>query len=108
MDVFCLTSLREGLPIGLIEAMAAGLPVVGTKVEGIRDVITQNVDGILAELGDVAALKDALTSLIRDLQWRDKLGCAARNKAVGRYSLQRCVLEYEQLFFSIADASANH
>jgi len=106
MDVFCLTSLREGLPIGLIEAMAAGLPVIGTNVEGIRDVITPNVDGILVELDDVAALKDALTSLTRDLQWRDRLGCAGRIKAVERYSLQRCVREYERLFLSLADASA--
>jgi len=105
MDVFCLPSLREGLPIGLIEAMAARLPVVGTNVEGIRDVITPNVDGLLVELGDVPALRDALTGLTRDLLWRDKLGTAARNKAVERYSLQRCVREYEQLFLSLANTS---
>jgi len=106
VDVFCLTSLREGLPIGLIEAMAAGLPVVGTNVAGIRDVITRNEDGILVELGDVMALKDALTRLISDPGWRRRLGRAGRGKAVQKYSLQRCVREYEQLFLSLANASA--
>jgi glycosyltransferase involved in cell wall biosynthesis len=106
MDIFCLTSLREGLPTGLIEAMAAGLPVVGTNVEGIRDMITRNEDGILVELGDVMALKDALTRLISDPEWRHRLGRAGREKAVQKYSLQRCVREYEQLFLSLANASA--
>ena len=105
MDVFCLTSLREGLPIGLMEAMATGLPVVGTNVEGIRDVITPNVDGILVELGDVTELRNALVGLIRDERRRNKLGRAGHEKATQKYSLRRCVREYEQLFLSLANAS---
>lgn len=105
MDIFCLTSLREGLPISLMEAMAAGLPVVGTNVQGIRDVITPNVDGILVELGDVTALKIALIGLIGDEQQRNDLGRAGHKKVVQKYSLQRCVHEYEQLFLSLANAS---
>ena len=101
IDIFCLTSLREGLPISLIEAMAAGLPVIGTNVEGIRDVIAQNVDGILVELGDVLALKNALIGLIGDPERRVKLGRAGLAKAVQKYSLQRCVREYERLFLSL-------
>jgi glycosyltransferase involved in cell wall biosynthesis len=100
MDVFCLTSLREGLPIGLIEAMATGLPVVGTNVEGIRDVVTQGEDGVLVELDDVTALKNTLIGFVKDEEWRDKLGRAGRKKAVQKYSLQRCVGEYERLFLS--------
>ena len=66
MDVFCLTSLKEGLPISLIEAMAAGLPVIGTNVEGIRDVIVPNQNGLLVELGDVEGLTNALLSLLEN------------------------------------------
>jgi len=106
LDVFCLTSLREGLPIGLIEAMAAGLPAVGTNVEGIRDVISADVDGCLVELGDVMGLKDALTRLISSREWRLRLGSAGQKKAVERYSLNRCVREYEQLFVSFTNTSA--
>ena len=105
MDVYCITSLREGLPLGLMEAMAAGLPVIGTNVQGIRDVITQDVDGVLVELGNVTALKNALLGLIRDERWRNKLGRAGHEKVIQKYSLQRCVNEYEQLFLSLAKAS---
>jgi glycosyltransferase involved in cell wall biosynthesis len=108
MDIFCLTSLKEGLPIGLIEAMAAGLPVVGTNVEGIRDVITPNLDGALVELGNVTGLKEVLVSLLRDPQLRQRLGTAGRDKAIGRYSLQRCVREYEELFLSATGCRACH
>jgi len=87
--------------------MAASLPVVGMNVEGIRDVITPNEDGILVDLGDVTALKNALIGLIRDERWRDKLGRAGHRKAAQKYSLQRCVREYERLFLSLADASEN-
>jgi glycosyltransferase involved in cell wall biosynthesis len=101
MDVYCLASLREGLPIGLIEAMAAGLPVVATNVEGIRDVITPNVNGLLVGIGEVTALKDALVGLIRDPHLRHRLGKAGTNTAIQRYSLQRCIREYQQLFLSL-------
>jgi len=105
MDVFCATSLKEGLPIGVLEAMATGLPVVGTNVEGIRDAITPNVEGILIGLGDVTALKEALVRLLRDPILRQRLGAAGRGKVVARYSLQRCVREYERLFSLVAKAS---
>src|SRR6266446_2436383 len=105
MDIFCLTSLREGLPISIMEAMAAGLPVVGTNVQGIRDVITPNVDGILVDRSDVTALKNTLMGLIGDERRRTKLGRAGHEKAMQKYSLRRCVLEYEQLFLSLAKAS---
>ena len=106
MDIFCLTSLQEGLPIGLIEAMAAGLPVVGTNVQGIRDVIAPDVDGILLEPGDVPGLQGALTRLIGDPSRRLRLGHAGREKAERKYSLEVCVREYEQLFLSLASARA--
>lgn len=105
MDVFCLTSLREGLPIGLIEAMAAGRAVVGTNVEGIRDVIEDDKDGFLVEIGDVQDLANTLLGLVKDPELRRTLGSAARRKAVERYSLKRCVEKYERLFLAAADGS---
>ena len=72
MDIFCLTSFKEGLPISLIEAMAAGLPIVGTDVEGIRDVISHNKNGFLIQLDDMDGLRSALQKLLHDESFEGK------------------------------------
>lgn len=108
MDVFCMTSLKEGLPISLIEAMAVGLPVIGTNVEGIRYVIVPNQNGLLVELGDVTALTNALLNLLEHPEHRERLGQAAHQTAEEKYSLDQCVAEYEKLFISTLPSSKNH
>jgi glycosyltransferase involved in cell wall biosynthesis len=99
-DILCLVSLKEGLPISIIEAMAARLPIIGTNVEGIRDIITSNQDGILVELGDQISLKNALLMLLKNQEMRTMFGKAGREKVEKSYSLQQCVYEYEKLFIS--------
>jgi L-malate glycosyltransferase len=106
MDVFCLTSLREGLPIGLLEAMATSLPVVATNVEGARDIIEHEKDGMLVESGDVEGLASTFIELLKDPALRLRLGAAARRKAVEKYSLKRCVEQYETLFLAAAHSRA--
>jgi glycosyltransferase involved in cell wall biosynthesis len=101
MDIFCLTSHKEGLPISLIEAMAAGLPVVGTDVEGIRDVIMPNKNGFLVPIGDVMGLKNALHTLIQNESLRQKFGQKSGSLARDTYSLERCVKQYQDLFSSL-------
>lgn len=108
MDVFCLTSLKEGLPLSLIEAMAAGLPVIGTNVEGIREVIVPNQNGLLVELGDIEGLTNALLRLLENPEYRERLGLAARKTAEEKYSLDRCVTEYEKLFLSTLPTSERY
>lgn len=98
MDIFCLTSLNEGLPISLIEAMATGLPVVGTNVEGIRDVIQPGQNGFLVEPSDAMGLKKALETLFSDRQARTKFGENSRKFAHESYSLQYCVDRYQDYF----------
>jgi glycosyltransferase involved in cell wall biosynthesis len=98
MDIFCLTSLKEGLPIGMLEAMAAGCPAVGTDVEGIRDVIINEQNGLLVPLESVDSLKAALERLIEDAALRIKMGNAARATAISSYSLVACVRAYETVF----------
>jgi glycosyltransferase involved in cell wall biosynthesis len=101
MDIFCLASFKEGLPISLIEAMAAGLPVVGTDVEGIRDVIIPNKNGFLVQIDDVKGLKNVLQNLIKDESLRNKFGEESKSLARDTYSLEHCVKQYQDIFSSI-------
>lgn len=101
MDIFCLTSFKEGLPISLIEAMAAGLPVVGTCVDGIKDVIIHGKNGFLVQLDDVEGLKEVLYRLLNDDSLREKYGRESKSMATNTYSLKRCVIEYQNLFNSL-------
>jgi len=112
MDVFCLTSFQEGLPISLIEAMAAGLPVIGTDVEGIRDVVVPNENGFLVQNNDVIALRECLLRLLENDALRLRMGGKSKTLAEKKYSLSECVSRYQELFSSVmngahADISSN-
>ena len=100
MDIFCLTSFSEGLPISLIEAMAAGLPLVGTDVNGIKEVIIHNQNGMLVNVNDVDEMRRALLALLRDESLRNKMGNESRYLVERHYSLNGCVWQYENLFKS--------
>ncbi len=98
MDIFCLVSHKEGLPISITEAMASGLPVVGTDVEGIRDVIHPNRNGLLVPLNDVEKLTETLDSLIQNTSLRNDLGEKARAFVYEHYNLKKSIHVYEKLF----------
>lgn len=102
MDIFCLTSFKEGLPISLIEAMAAGLPIVGTEVEGIKDVVIHEKNGFLVQLDDVYRLKNALNTLLCNESIRQKFGKESKSMATSAYSLEHCINEYQNLFLSVS------
>lgn len=80
-DVFVLPSFQEGVPMALLEAMAAGLPVVTTPVGGIPDVVNDGREGLLVPPGDVDRLQAALHSLIDDEERRLEYGRHARARA---------------------------
>jgi glycosyltransferase involved in cell wall biosynthesis len=101
LDVFCLVSYKEGLPLSLIEAMASGLPVVGTDIEGIRAVVEPETNGLLASPDDIPGLVSALHRLAADPALRQRMGQAARRRATEKYSLTRCVQETQDLFLSL-------
>lgn len=81
VDAVALPSYREGLPKGLIEAAASGLPLVTTDVPGCREVVTHEEDGLLVPLKDARRLAEAIARLQDDPALRHKLGMAARAKA---------------------------
>ncbi|HUL00447.1 MAG TPA: glycosyltransferase [Nitrospirota bacterium] len=101
MDIFCLTSLKEGLPISLIEAMSAGRPVIGTDVEGIREVIIPGKNGFLVSTNDVVSFKKSLLALLNNEEMCHEMGNESRLLAANTYSLERCVRQYQDMFMTI-------
>lgn len=89
-DIFVLPSLYEGHPKALLEAMACGLPVIGTRVAGTREVIQDGENGILCET-DAASIRSAVDRLINDAALREKLGKAARSFIEKHFALDRVV-----------------
>lgn len=97
-DVFVLPSHAEGLPYALLEAMAAGLPVVATAVGGIPDVVENEANGLLIAPNEPRQLTAALSSLLDDGELRARLGAAARERIVRSYSIERLVGDVGQLY----------
>ncbi len=87
--IYTLPSYDEGLPMGLLEAMAAGIAVVTTPIGGIPDAVRSGVDGLLVEPGNVAELTDALAGLMADRDLRERFCAAARSRVAETFSLAR-------------------
>lgn len=96
--VYVLPSYIEGMPMGVLEAMAAGVPVITTTVGGIPDAINPGVDGILIEPGDVNALSNAITSLLENADMRVNIGTAGRQKIVESFSAEKVVPQLEAIY----------
>ncbi len=96
-DLFALASRWEGCPLSVMEAMAAGLPVVAAAVGGVPELVEDGVTGILAPLDDTDALGRALALLANDPQRRRAMGDAARERAAS-FSLEVMVASYADLF----------
>jgi glycosyltransferase involved in cell wall biosynthesis len=86
MDVFALSSLREGLPNVLLEALALEVPVVATRVAGVPRLITDSANGLVVEPGSADALTGALGRLLTDPDLRGRLRREGRRTVEKRYS----------------------
>lgn len=108
MDVFCLTSEKEGHPIALIEAMAAGLPIIGTNVKGIKDLICNGRNGYLVQAENEIGLKSMIKSLLENDQLRITMGRESYRIASESYSLKACIDKYASIFRRIHRAGLNN
>lgn len=99
--VLALPSHWEAMPMAVLEAMAAGLPVVASRVGGIPGVVAEGKTGLLVEPRDVNALGEALARILRDPAGRQAMGRAARERAVGHYSAEVVVPRLEAVWDSI-------
>ena len=104
-DVFILPSYYEGLPMSVLEAMAAGLPVVASKVGGIPEVIEHMVDGWLVAPGDVPAIRVALEILLADSLLRETMGKAAQQRVQRCFSSERVLEQIEETYRELSEAS---
>lgn len=100
-DIVALTSANEGTPVSLIEAQAAGVPVVATDVGGTRDVVLDGVTGLLAPGGDVAAIADRLALLVEDDALRRELGAHGPQRTSERYDRPRLADDLDRLYRSL-------
>lgn len=103
LDIFALTSNNEGTPLSLLEAMAAGLPVVATSVGGVPDVVTDGVNGLLVPPGDGEAMTESWRRILRDPARSQRMGERARQDVIGRFGLERMLEKMRALYKSIAE-----
>jgi glycosyltransferase involved in cell wall biosynthesis len=99
-DLFVLPSRSEAFPNGVVEGMAAGLPVVASDVGGIPELIEHERNGLLVPVGDDQALAAALLRLIDDPVKAAALAAAARDTIQRGYSFERMVAAFEALYVS--------
>jgi len=97
-DMFVLSSRVEGNPLSVMEAMAAGLPVVSTAVGGVPELVREGETGLLVPSEDAGALARAVQVLVDDPVRRQAMGAAARRDAVSRFDIRHTVRGYEQLY----------
>jgi glycosyltransferase involved in cell wall biosynthesis len=97
-DVFVLPTWREGFPNVVLEAMAAGLPVVATPVGAIPDAVRDGREGLLVPVRDAKALARALATLVGDPELRLAMGARARARAESVFSLPAIVAQLEDVY----------
>lgn len=102
-DMFALSSIAEGTPGAALEAMAAGLPVVGTRVGGIPEVIDNGVTGQLVPPSNAAAMAAALKHYVEAPELARRHGRAGRERVLRKYSMPAMVAAYQDMYDSLCE-----
>lgn len=100
-DLFVHSSLYEGLPLCLLEASAAGLPIIATDVTGNNELIEDQKNGLLVSPGDPGELADAIIKVLADRRLAKRLADEARSLVMARFSVQKMVRRYEDLYLKL-------
>jgi len=98
VDIYCLPSLWEGFPIGMLEAMAMGVPVVASSVDGNRELVVNGVTGVLVNPGDVFGLAQALIKMVANPQHRTVMAYAARQNVLNNFSIDHLVRHVQDVY----------
>ena len=103
-SVFTLSSVSEGISMTVLEAMAAGTPIVATNVGGCREIVNPPECGLLVPPRSPGLLATAYIELLGDPERRHQMGVAARARVVEHFSLQKMIYEYKQLYDSLLNS----
>lgn len=103
MDVFLLTSLWEGLPRTIPQALSMGVPVVASRVDGLFDAIQNGQSGYLLEPGDLEAMVVRCLELLEDPELRKKMGRVGREFVAGEFDLQQMIAQISSLYESLLE-----
>lgn len=106
IELLWLASEYEGLPNVVLEAMAAGIPVVVTDIPGCRELVVPGETGILVPVGDRAGLARGANTLLEDAQIRKRLGAAGRERALREFTVRRMVDSYTALYRELLEEAA--
>ena len=101
-DVFVLSSDYEGNPLSILEAMAAGLPTIGTAVGGVPSLLADKTSGVLVQPGDAEGFSKAMGSLLANHQLRESMGAAAARRAREHFDVTNMVRAYEEVYESLS------
>ncbi|WP_338202885.1 glycosyltransferase [Candidatus Nephthysia bennettiae] len=99
-----LASVQESFPNALVESMAAGVPVVATRVGGTPELVRDGTDGLLVAPADPKALADAMLALLSESALRDRMGMSARRRIEDCFSVENMVRQTEILYCNLLDA----
>ncbi|MBU4305738.1 MAG: glycosyltransferase [Candidatus Omnitrophica bacterium] len=98
LDVAALSSLSEGVPVTIVEAMAMSKPMVCFNVGGVPELVVDGVTGILVPIKDVKALADGIVRLLKNKEEAKQMGEAGRRRVEEYFNLERMVKEYEKVY----------
>ena len=99
LDILVSSSLQEGLGMSILEAMAASIPVIGTRVGGIPELIIDGLNGVLVAPGDSWAQADAILKMLYNPGWRTELGRRARELVLEKYTLGKMIRAVENIYY---------
>ncbi len=100
LDVFVLPSVKEGFPWALLEAMAARIPAVATRVGAVPEMLEDGVSGILCEPGNAQQLAHGIVKLLGNDKMRQDFAIAAHQQVISKFSLRTMIDAYERLFLA--------
>jgi glycosyltransferase involved in cell wall biosynthesis len=108
MDIFVLTSRSEGMPLAVLEAWAAGLPVVATRVGGLPQLIQHGITGLLVEFDNISELTTSLGQLASNRDLACRLGTAGKQVVSEHYDVQRMWDKYQAIYQQLMSANATN